>query len=256
MSVVIIGDRKAGKTSMVRALAEHGQNVRIADSQMLVRELYNPATKVIAGTDEVNERGLVVDIDMPATGVKQLNLLWIDTPGEFWSNPQQRQDHSSAWQAIVEKVEASQALILLLPPHRTLVRNSLLQSAPSHLKPVEPLPTNEQWVYRIGWWLDFFQQHCGRVKHILIGLHKADLFCDVNAEASRWRYRPGQGGAAPWFKYSSYVSDIYFSAASQVIRNYKATTVGSRTHFFITTTEQQELLELPWLYLGPYMAYN
>jgi len=256
MSVIIIGDRKTGKTSMVRALAEYGKHVKIAGAQNLVQELYDPESKEIAGTAEVEERGLVIDVDMPATGVRQIDVLWVDTPGEFWSNPQQRKDYVSAWQSLEAKVCSSKAVILLLPPYRSLIRRVLVDAAPSHLKPLDELPTSEQWVNRLGWWLDFFEKKCSRVKHVLIGIHKADLFCDVHAEGERWRYRPDRGGAAPWFEYNDYVLGAYFTAASKEIRKYKASEIGSRTNFFITTTENQDLLELPWLYLGPYIAYS
>ncbi|MEA5531353.1 hypothetical protein VB638_17560, partial [Dolichospermum sp. UHCC 0684] len=61
---------------------------------------------------------------------------------------------------------------------------------------------------------------------------------------------------APWYDYSDHVVESYFGVANQVIRKYKGTEIGSRTNFFITTTENQELLELPWLYLAPYLIYN
>jgi len=42
----------------------------------------------------------VMNIDISATGVKQIGVLWIDTPGEIWVNPQHRVDYSSAWQTL------------------------------------------------------------------------------------------------------------------------------------------------------------
>ncbi len=255
MSVIIIGERNAGKTSMVRALAEHGKHVRIDGGQNIAGDLYNPESKAIAGTDDVQERGLVIEVDMP-TGVRQIKVNWIDTPGEFWSNPQQTKDFAVAWQSLMEKVCSSRAIILLLPPNQTLVRPRLVERALGHLKPELSLPTSEQWVNRLEWWLNFFEQECDRVKHVLIGIHKADLFCDIQAEGNRWQYQPDRGGAAPWFEYDAYVREVYFTAASQEIRKYKATEIGSRTSFFITTTENQDLLELPWLYLSPYIAYT
>ncbi|NET62302.1 MAG: hypothetical protein F6K47_41210 [Symploca sp. SIO2E6] len=255
MSVTIIGDRKTGKTSMVRALAEHGKYVKVANGQNLVLDLYDPDSKLIAGTDEMQERSLVVDVDMPATGERRIKVSWIDTPGEFWSNPQQRKDFAGAWQALETKVSSSQALILLLPPHQGLVQQVLVNNAPSHLQPTTRLPTTEQWVNRLAWWLEFLERKCRGVKHVLIGIHKADLFCDVLVESNNWRYRPDRGGASPWYEYQDYVLDIYFTVASKEIRKYKSTEIGSRTRFFITTTENQDLLELPWLYLAPYIAY-
>ena len=75
MSIVVIGDRKTGKTSMVRALAEHGKYVKI--SNILASDLYNPSTKEIAGTDQLNTKTLNMEVDLPATGPRQLNILWI-----------------------------------------------------------------------------------------------------------------------------------------------------------------------------------
>ncbi|HLP91200.1 MAG TPA: GTPase domain-containing protein [Nostocaceae cyanobacterium] len=256
MSIVVIGDRKTGKTSIVRALAENGKYVKIAHGKNLAQELYNPDTKEIAGTDALQEKILVMEVDLPASGLRQLNVSWIDTPGEFWSNPQHRKDYPSAWQAMEQRVKQSKAVILLLPPYQSLVLSNRLDLAPTYLKPVNPLPTADQWVNRFKYWLEFFEKHCQRVKHIIIALHKADLFCDVEAESTRWQYRPDGGGIAPWYEYSDYVVSAYFGIANQVIRQYKATELGSRTQFFISTTENQALLELPWLYLAPYLIYT
>lgn len=258
MSIVVIGDRATGKTSMVRALAENGKYVQIADGQILARDLYNPDTKKIAGTDQLNTRTLKMEVDLPATGARQLNILWIDTPGEFWSNPQLRRDFPSAWQAMEDKVKQSKAVILILPPHQSLVSSTRINLAPDYLQPtaMNPLPNADQWVNGLQNWFDFLQQNCQRVKHIIIALHKADLFCDVESEGKTWGYKPDRGGAAPWYEYSDHVVDAYFGVANQVIRKYKSTEIGSRTNFFITTTENQELLELPWLYLAPYLIHR
>ncbi|MBD2280451.1 GTPase domain-containing protein [Aphanizomenon flos-aquae] len=254
MSIVVIGDRRTGKTSMVRALAEHGKYVKI--SNILASDLYNPSTKEIAGTDMVNLRTLNMEVDLPATGPRQLNILWIDTPGEFWSSPQYRKDYPAAWQGMEDKVKESKAVILMLPPHQSLVSSTRINMAANHLYPFETLPTTDQWVNGLQNWFDFLKQNCQRVKHIIIALHKADLFCDVEAEGKTWKYNPKRGGAAPWYDYSDHVVESYFGVANQVIRKYKGTEIGSRTNFFITTTENQELLELPWLYLAPYLIYN
>ncbi|MDZ8105250.1 MAG: GTPase domain-containing protein [Nostoc sp. DedQUE12a] len=256
MSIVVIGDRATGKTSMVRAISENGKYVKVSDGKNLAGELYNPSTKEIASTTQLEQKGLIIDVDLPASGIRQMNVIWIDTPGEFWTNPQQRKDYPAAWQAMENTIKQSKAVILLLPPYQNLVSTNRVQLAATHLQPIEPLPTSDQWVNRLQYWLNFFEQNCQRVKHIIIALHKADLFCDVQAEGNRWQYRPDWGGAAPWYEYSDYVLGAYFGVANQVIRQYKGTEIGGRTQFFISTTENQELLELPWLYLAPYLIYS
>jgi GTPase SAR1 family protein len=255
MNVVIIGDRAAGKTSMVRALAENGKYVKVVEGQELASVLYNPSTKKIAGTEEMQERSLKINVDMPATGEKQINLVWIDTPGEFWSNSQVREDYPTAWKTLEEKVTSSKAIILLLPPHSNLVKPGYLRAATGHLQPDSSLPTSAHWVARLSWWLRFLEK-CDQAKHILIGIHKADLFCNIVTEEKQWRYDPSKGGAAPWFDYNEYVLESYFGVASKEVHAYKATSSGSKTIFFISSTESQALLELPWLYLGPYIAYS
>jgi hypothetical protein len=256
MNVVIIGDRAAGKTSMVRALAENGKYVQVVEGQGLANSLYDSATKMIAGTDDVTERSLKINVDMPATGVKQINLVWTDTPGEFWSNNQTREDYPTAWKSLEEKVTSSRAIILLLPPHSNLIKLGNLRTAASHLQhKLEDFPTSGQWVSRLSWWLKFLER-CDYAKHILIGIHKADLFCNIVTEEKQWRYDPSRGGAAPWFDYNEYVLESYFGVADKEIHAYKTTRSGSKTIFFISSTESQALLELPWLYLGPYIAYS
>jgi GTPase SAR1 family protein len=255
MNVVIIGDKAAGKTSMVRALAENGKYVRVVEGQELANRLYNSSNKEIAGTTEKREESLRINVDMPATGVQQIVLNWIDTPGEFWINSQMREDFPSEWKTIEEKVTSSKAIILLLPPHANLAKPAYLQAAADHLKPKIDLPTSVQWVNRLSWWLNFLEK-CDSAKHILIGIHKADLFCNITMEGKQWRYDPAKGGAAPWFDYNQYVLESYFGVASKEIYAYKNTISGSKTTFFISSTESQALLELPWLYLGPYIAYS
>jgi GTPase SAR1 family protein len=255
MNVVIIGDRAAGKTSMVRALAENGNYVKVVDGQELASVLYDSSTKQIAGTELMQERSLKINVDMPATGMKQINLVWIDTPGEFWSNNQMREDYPSVWKSLEEKVTSSKAIILLLPPHSNLIKSGNVRTAANHLQPKIDFPTSGQWVTRLSWWLRFLEK-CDYAKHILIGIHKADLFCNIVKEEKQWRYDPSKGGAAPWFDYNEYVLESYFGVANKEIHSYKSTKSGSKTIFFISSTESQDLLELPWLYLGPYIAYS
>ena len=256
MSIVVIGDRKTGKTSIVRALAENGKNIKVNAGTSLAQDLYNPETKEIAGTDQVTTRTLSMEVNLPSTHARQMKILWVDTPGEFWSNPQTRGDFPSAWQSMEDEIKRSKAIILILPPHQGMVFESSIGLAKSHLQPVNPLPNTDQWVNRLQNWLEFLEQNCQRVKHIIIALHKADLFCDIEQEGTEWRYqKPNNRSPTPWYKYSDHVIGAYFGAGSQLIRQYKGTEIGSRTNFFITTTENQDLLELPWLYLAPYLIH-
>ncbi|MBD2680163.1 MULTISPECIES: hypothetical protein [Nostoc] len=66
MSIVVIGDRATGKTSMVRALSENGKYVKVSDGKNLAGELYNPDTKAIASTTQLEQKGL-----------KSRRIIWI-----------------------------------------------------------------------------------------------------------------------------------------------------------------------------------
>ena len=71
MSIVVIGDRRTGKTSMVRALTEHGKYVKI--NNILASDLYNPSTKGIAGTAQLDTRTLNMELTLP--GLKTRGFL-------------------------------------------------------------------------------------------------------------------------------------------------------------------------------------
>ncbi|MEW6498113.1 MAG: GTPase domain-containing protein [Cyanobacteriota bacterium] len=253
MSVIVIGDRSVGKTSMVVALADPGTDhitVVNPDSESFVARYLDKDKGTTAPTFQKKEETLLINVDLPA-GERQIQVRWIDTPGEAFSNKDWRNDKPSAWQDIQKEVSQSQGVLLLVPPHRTLVQPHLLEEATEPVDPDE-LQTSNAWVNRLKTWLEFLSKNCTRGQHILICIHKADLFCDIQAESKRWRYDHSR--SRPWFDYNNHIRNTYFTAANEIIRQYNSRTTGSSLRFFITTTKNQSLLELPWIYLGAYIA--
>lgn len=247
MSVVVIGDRKVGKTSMVVNLHDPGtEHVRVVSN---LSKYYDPETKEIAGTRSKQEEPLAINVRLPS-GEKQIQVRWVDTPGEAWDDPAWRKTNASAWKDIEQEVSQSQGILLLLPPHRTMVQ-------PEHLDEntdLDSLPLSEAWTRNLEEWLMFFEKSCHHVQHILVAIHKADLFCDVHAEAQKWHYHPTRGPL--WFDYNTYIRKTYFSSSkvSSLIRAYSAQKSGTNLRFFVTTIKDSSLLELPWVYLGAFLA--
>lgn len=255
MSIVIIGDRGVGKTSMMVKLVDKGtRHVKVVspDRQSFVRKYSNPETGKIAPTSKLEEETLLVNVDLPG-GERQVQVRWIDTQGETWDNKDWRVKHPAAWQAICKELAQSQGVLLLLPPHRSLVQPYLLEFANDPVL-LDELQTPTAWKKRLSDWLDFLRENCPKVQHILISLHKADLFCDVQAEARKWEYKPSVSRLH--FDYNNYVRNTYFNAADDIIRAYNSFHPTAPLQFFITTTENQILLELPWVYLGTYIAHT
>ncbi|HBE20772.1 MAG TPA: hypothetical protein DEG17_01045 [Cyanobacteria bacterium UBA11149] len=245
MSVVVIGDRQVGKTSMVVSLHNPGtKHVKVLTN---LSKYYNLGTGEITFTRQKEEETLVINVDLPA-GERQIQVRWIDTPGEVWEDKEWRNTHAEAWQDIRKEVSQSQGILLLLPPHRSMIQSHLLDGETTP----DNFPRPDAWVNNLESWLQFFRQNCVRVPHILISIHKADLFCHPDAEEKNWRYNPSKNPL--WFEYNNYIRRTYFSKADNIIREYNAQSNGTALRFFITTTKNLSLLEIPWVYLGAFIA--
>lgn len=257
MSVVVIGDRSVGKSSMVLALAKphEKQYVEIVnlDYETLQEEYINQDTGIIVPTREVKQKQLILNVDLP-TGQKQITSLWIDTPGEIWEKEWQNQN-PNAWRGIKETLNQSLGMILLLPPHRDMVQQNLLEAAdPTTSLEKNGLMLTSAWLNRLSKWLDFFNRDCNQVQHIVVCLHKADLFChNISDIDKQFQYRPT--GGTPWWKIHNESLSTYFYTAKSTLQNYN-NTGGKPVQLLITTVKHRSLLELPWLYLSSFLAYS
>lgn len=252
-NIAVIGDRKAGKTSILRALSEQGRKVHIEGEQAFAAQLYNPTTKEIAGTDDVKLYTKDLTIALPDYRQVDLTLEWIDTPGEIWEDVEEYARASPAgFQDLLNKVGQSAAVILLLPPHQGLLTTSQLNGLPQHLKPTETIKTPQQWQENLKFWTNFLLRNELRsVKHIILAIHKADLFCQAESLEK----------IVNLFNNKAYL-DVrrrcyaYFRSAVAVLEPFNMTDTGSKVEYFITTTENIDLLELPFLYLADYLNHH
>ncbi|MGK7876136.1 MAG: hypothetical protein AB4426_23415 [Xenococcaceae cyanobacterium] len=247
MSVVLIGDRTVGKTSMIMALADsiRSQHVRVVrPSPESLRKRYgDPYTGEIASTKQTRGEMLSLQVDLP-TGRRTIPVRWVDTPGEASESKNWRKKNPSAWDEIQKELSQSQGVVLLLPPPEDLL------SKPDQIE--ENLrKTSTQWNNYFLSWLEFLKQHCSKVQHILLCMNQADLFCDFEDEGRTWQYKLQ---SYAFFRYNDYIREQYFSAASDLIFAYNSQGNNPRLKFFITTIYNRALLELPWIYLSSYIA--
>ncbi|MBD2775238.1 GTPase domain-containing protein [Iningainema tapete] len=248
MSVVVIGDRGIGKTSMVVALAKSAtKHVKVVSNPEIIARRFNVEENRIAGTAQMTQETLLINIDLPS-GQRQIQVLWIDTPGEAFSNREWQTNNPTAWRDIKQQISQSAGVILLLPPHRDLIQPNRLDERTD----TNDLPINQAWVNRLEHWLNFFSENCTNYQHILVCIHRADTFCDIEYEGKKWRYDNSRNSLL--YEYNNYIFKTYFTAANDLIRQYNSRHYPSNLQFFITTTDHPSLLELPWIYLGSYLA--
>lgn len=249
MSVAVIGDRAVGKTMMLVALAQQGKKIEILNQEDIT-DLVDSYTGKASATKSLGIKNLQLEVTLPY-GKKKIQVMWIDTPGEFWQSKYVREQNKNAWEEIKDKVGSSQGIILLLPPNQEIsdFKSKIRSTSDVSDDEIESYPSRSQWVNRLSLknengWLTFLQKYCSRVHHILICINKADLFCDIEAESKIKK---------TLVEYNTYIWNKYFYHADQELKNYQATRRGLPPQLFITTTKNQGLLERPWLHLAAYL---
>ncbi len=249
MGVVYIGDRTTGKTSLAMELiGAHSDFVRVSNIssqkyQQMKALSFDPDTNQFLATKvdpNFGGRLLEVEVRLPS-GRKTVSVDWVDTAGGVWqkswagNNPQ-------LWDTLLTRVRSSEGIMLILPPYREIIH----QSSVDHTL----FPTQKQWCKRFRRWVEFFRSDCPRVRHIVVCLNKADLFCDLEREAGELAYNRGKEGKG-WYGRSVYVSRRYFSCVQKELENMNSVT---SVRYFLTSIHHRGLLELPWIYLASHLA--
>ena len=217
---------------------------------------------------------LTLNFNLPAPP-PPIRLQLINTPGELWSNQITQAKNTTAWNDLLDKVRRSRYVVLILHPHRDQIKRQYLERAirdhPQDFREIlegsrgrssldiqpilDAFYPAEVWARRLAKNLEFFDEECRGVRRFFLCLHKADLFCDIQRESSRWRYNPLGGN--DWSFYFREISQPHFGVAREVIRDYNSRQRGpSKLSFFITTKYNRDLLEVPWLDLGAYLAQD
>ncbi|WP_223342111.1 hypothetical protein [Synechocystis sp. PCC 7339] len=239
-----------GKTHLALELANPKSNyVRVTgqDYEFLKALLYSEdAGKTLAtGADvAVHDRSFDIQVKLPS-GPKSIPLQWLDTPGEVWRNSWQK-DKSGEWQRFLDEIRQSQGILLIIPPYRELIR--------SEANPQEFM-TKQQWLNRFDQWVEFFSTDCRKVRHLLLCLNKADLFCNAEKEGRQLRYEP-RGAVMNWQQRDNYVRQRFFHSAEKQIQQISNSLSEGSVRCFLTTIHNRSLLELPWIYLGTFLASN
>ena len=247
MGVIYIGDRAAGKTSLVLELANPKSNyVKVTDPdyENLKALLYREDLEEIAQTDAqeaIYKRKMHIQVQLVTP--KQIILDWLDTPGEIWRNSWQSANPDK-WKIFLETILQSEGIVLIVPPYREILKPDVNP---------EDFITQEQWCNRFNRWVDFFRYQCPRVRHLVICLNKADLFCDLHKEASQLEYIPHRS-RMNWQQRNTYVFQRYFRPIQSQIDEINSSVSGLSIRCFITSIHNRSLLELPWIYLGSFLS--
>jgi hypothetical protein len=249
VGIVYIGDRSAGKTHLAMELSNpKHEYVKVAnlDYETLKTSLFDEVTggtKATDATQAVYKRYLDIQVGLP-TGYKQVIVDWIDTPGEVWRKSWQS-NNPNEWNKLLDTLGQSEGILLVLPPHRGMNFQPGID--------IDQFISEQQWCNRFDRWVEFFCQDCPKARHIVICLNKADLFCDVQQEASKLAYNPN-GALMNWQQRHTYVFQRYFRPIQSQLEQINKSVVGLSVRCFITTIYNRSLLELPWIYLGSFFA--
>jgi hypothetical protein len=249
VGIVYIGDRSTGKTHLAMELANPiHEYVKITnlDYENLQTQLLDETLTGTRPTDAqaaAYERYLDVQVKLP-TGNKTINVDWIDTPGEVWRKSWQC-DNPNEWQTLLTAIAKSEGVLLILPPHRGMTFHQGVD--------IEQFMNQEQWCNRFNRWVDFFRYECPKLKHLVICLNKADLFCNLPQEAPKLTYSPN-GSQMNWQQRHIYVLQRYFRPIQSQLQQINQSIRGLSVRCFITSIHNRSLLELPWIYLGSFLA--
>ncbi|NEO90451.1 MAG: hypothetical protein F6K56_09450 [Moorea sp. SIO3G5] len=252
MAVIYIGDRNTGKTALAIELTNsqfdyvHIPNQSYDNLKALffdeTEDKFRPTP--VDPTNVYTTRSLQVEVKLPA-GRKTISVDWIDTPGEVWRKSWQL-DNPQKWHQVLAAVKQSEGILLVLPPYREML-------SPQAPVDFSEFPTQQQWCNRFQRWVDFFHDDCPKVRHIVICLNKADLFCDLDQEAFQLAYHPLRSRKT-WYQRNSYVSQRYFRPIQRQLVAISQPPAGVPVRCFITSIYNRSLLELPWIYLASFLA--
>ncbi|MTJ17980.1 hypothetical protein [Dolichospermum sp. UHCC 0299] len=250
MGVVYIGDRATGKTHLALELANpKSEYVKVANLDydnlrvQLLDENSQAKPTPLPPSQMPYQRYLEIQTRLPS-GNKQVVVDWIDTAGEVWRRSYQR-DYSDQWTQFLEAIRNSEGVLLILPPHRGMS----LQPGTD----VEQFVTQKQWCNRFDRWVKFFHHQCPNVRHLAICINKADLFCDLSQEGGKLAYKP-YGSSLNWQQRHTYVLQRYFRPIYSQLEQLNNGLSGGSVRCFITSIHHRGLLELPWIYLGSFLA--
>lgn len=250
LGIIYIGDRAVGKTHLAMELANPNKhyvkviqpNYEYLKALLAYDEVSGRIQEATDASQSLYSRFLEIQVQLP-TGSKQLTLDWIDTPGEIWRKSWET-NNQDEWQKFLTTIQKSTGILLIVPPYRELIKTGAN---------TEEYMTQQQWCNRFERWVQFFRTDCPKIRHLLICLNKADLFCNLEEEASKLAYIPHRSRMS-WQERDSYVFQRYLRPIHSQIKQLNQSVSGLSVRCFITSIKNRHLLELPWIYLGTFLA--
>jgi len=248
--VIYIGDREAGKTHLAVELTNKDNKkfveVTSLNYDVLIQNLYDKTTGTMKATDDTNAvYKEYMEVKVNLARWKTISSFWLDTPGDMWRKDW-KQINKAQWKNFVDSIAGTEGILLILPPYREIID-------PNKDDPSKFI-SRQQWSQRFDRWINFFQQDCPEIRHLLLCLNKIDLcLIDYQAEAKYLAYNPHRQ-SLNWQQKHDYVYHRYFTAFHDQIKDLNKSIKGLSVRCFITTIYSRELIELPWIYLGSHLA--
>ncbi|MEB3121727.1 MAG: hypothetical protein VKL41_10955 [Snowella sp.] len=243
--VIYIGDRKVGKTHLAQELA-NPDNLCVTVDSIAYEKVAKGGFVATKAEKSIYDSYFEVKVHLP-TGEKIIRTNWLDTPGEIWRSSWQS-DNPQEWQNFLQQFKSAQGILLILDPYREIINPKLVND-------ITQFVTRQQWITRFERWVQFLKQHSPNLRQdLLLCLNKADLFCsDLKEESQKLAYDPDHQ-MMNWQQKDQYVYYRYFSPVHSHIKDLNKNLKGLSVRCFITSLDSRELLELPWIYLGLYLA--
>jgi hypothetical protein len=257
MTVLIIGDSSAGKTLLVKSLAEAGQAICVRTHDMTYQS--NPGRT--DGNNTVPDR-FKVTVTLPSNPVT-LPVKLVDTGGELWAEDGPDK-FPQAWEEITQESKTSEGIILVLQPYYDLwLPNIQKDPQAQEANALTRNAGNARTVsIRFKRWMDFFNQHCTQTKRLLICLNKVDLVYspdELKTITNQLRYNPGAIGGMGWQDRHNFAIEGAFWPIQNQINTLSQQWIqqkGGSVQCFLTTKNCRPLLELPWIYLATCLSAN
>jgi GTPase SAR1 family protein len=243
--VILLGDRAVGKTSLLVSLANsQGKYVKVVDPNyagLINKLLYDESLADTISTDDVHNLPLEINVSLPFEDMT-FATEFIDTPGEIWSMDWSM--NNPDMQYFFNMLNSATSIILVIPPYREIIKSETIASKFS---------TQSEWVMRFEQWVNLFSRESfPQLRHLIVCLNKADLFCEIEQEAVELRYEP-TGSRMNWFERHKYVLERYFRPIKTQIKQLNQNLSDLSVSCFITSTYNRDLLELPWIFLSSYL---
>lgn len=257
MSVIFIGDRSVGKTTLVYELASAqlgpSKWVKLLEPDLSVlKRLVDDKTGDTIATTKQGQRDLKIEAELPNGTKKTINVTWVDTPGELWESQRlgdSRQNEETIAK-IIEKLESVEVILLILAPHESHIdggRNYFKMANIEHDDPRHRFLPYPEWESQFRWWLEFLAKYVKNGQQIVICLNKVDLFYDCEQIVNDLPFTPRQLNV---YKIQDYVRRKFFALVVSHIEHYNYNTSGNSLAFLVTSKNHRVLLEAPWVYLA------